>query len=449
MNSPPSPCMNGDVLQDVDTPSLLVDMDALEYNIDHMVSTVISLSPTCMIRPHAKASKCVEITHMQIERSKGRTVGVCCQKVCEAIAMVEGGIMDVFVCNEIVSPRKIDRLVQLSLQKNASVSLLVDDSSNIDTIVDSILRSSTQKEAKNHVFRVLVEVDVGQNRCGVRDAQQVISLARKIMSYGNILEFAGIQAYHGAAQHVRDWSHRRDIVCGVVEKARSIVDALAAQGIPCPIVTGGGTGTFEFEAASGVFTEIQPGSYSLGDADYAKNLDREGHACWIKPFRPALFLLCQVMSRTESEKRCVVDVGLKAQSTDSGPSAIVGTVDQYTSVGGGLGLSFKEDSSTGGHFDLPAAALLDIKGISDEHTTIVSKDADYLPPIKDLLLLFPGHCDPTVNHFDYLVPFRCIGNKSVEMMGGGGQHDKDEILGSAKCVVQHDPWRLWARGPGY
>ena len=121
------------------------------------------------------------------------------------------------------------------------------------------------------------------------------------------LAFGGFQAYHGSAQHLRGWEERRQAITQAADKAGRTRDLLARHGIECPAVTGAGTGTFEFESASGVYTELQCGSYIFMDADYGRNLDRDGAPT--KAFEPSLFVWATVMSRP-TEDRATVGAGL-------------------------------------------------------------------------------------------------------------------------------------------
>jgi 3-hydroxy-D-aspartate aldolase len=185
------------------------------------------------------------------------------------------------------------------------------------------------------------------------------------------LVFSGIQAYHGAAQHVRAFADRKARIDGAIALARETRDALVAAGIPCPTVTGAGTGSYMFEGSSGVYTELQCGSYAFMDADYGKDLDESGAP--ISEFRNAFFLLTSIMS-TAKPGQAVCDAGLKVQSVDSGLPVIFGRGD------------------------------VEYVGCSDEHGTI--RDPGNVLKANDKLKLVPGHCDPTCNIHDWYVGVR-------------------------------------------
>jgi D-serine deaminase-like pyridoxal phosphate-dependent protein len=224
---------------------------------------------------------------------------------------------------------------------------------------------------------VYVEVNMGGNRCGVEPGEPALDLARRVADKPH-LSFAGLQAYHGSAQHLRGWEERRMAIAQAADKAGLTRDLLERHGVPCPIVTGAGTGSFEFETASGVYTELQCGSYIFMDADYGRNLDPDGAPT--KAFEPSLFVWATVMSRPAQE-RAIVDAGLKALAFDSGPPIVWGE---------------------------PAATY---ERASDEHGRLAVTGATNRLQIGDKIRLVPGHCDPTVNLYDWYVGIR---NNRVE-----------------------------------
>jgi D-serine deaminase-like pyridoxal phosphate-dependent protein len=222
---------------------------------------------------------------------------------------------------------------------------------------------------------VLVEVNVGANRCGIAPGEPAEALARRIASCGN-LRFAGLQAYQGSAQHLRKVEERRAAIEAAVAKINETTALLGRAGLACAKVTGAGTGTYLFEAASGVYQEIQPGSYIFMDVDYAKNDWTESG---IPRFEHSLFVWTTVMSRPSAE-RAIVDAGLKASSVDSGmPRVAVNEGVEYVKA-------------------------------SDEHGVLQVNGARGYA-VGDKLKLIPGHCDPTVNLYDYYV---CVRGGRVE-----------------------------------
>ena len=349
------PASIGQRLEQVDTPALILELDAFEYNLRTLADMARG---RVRVRAHAKTSKCAEVSKRQMALG---AVGVCCQKVAEAEAMVEGGIPDVLVSNEVVGAAKIERLAQLA--RRARIGVCVDDAGNVRDLEAAAQRAG----AKLDVF---VELEVGMGRCGVAPGEPALALARAVAACAN-LRFAGLQAYNGRAQHVRSNEDRRALIGKAAAAVRMTRELLVRNGIPCPIVTGAGSGTFMFEVESGAWDEIQPGSYAFMDADYAKNE-------WAAPlprFEHALFVLATVMSRSKPE-RAIVDAGLKASSVDSGMPAVWRRP----------GLTYALASDEHGFIDIaPGAAA---------------------PALGDKLLLVPGHCDPTINLYDWYVCVR-------------------------------------------
>ncbi len=345
----------GQRLEEVDTPALILELDAFERNLRSLAGMA---RDRVRVRTHAKTSKSSEVAKRQMALG---AVGVCCQKVAEAEAMVEGGIPDVLVSNEVVGAAKLERLAQLA--RDARIGVCVDDAGNVQEL-------EAAAGAAGATLDVYVEVEVGMGRCGVAPGEPVLALARAVAACRH-LRFAGLQAYQGRAQHVRTNTDRRALVDKAAAAVRLTRALLEQNGIACPIVTGAGSGTFMFEIESGAWDEIQPGSYAFMDADYAKNE-------WAAPlprFEHALFVLATVMSRARPG-HAIVDAGLKASSVDSG----MPTVWQRPGV-------------TYAH-------------ASDEHGFLEIAPGAAAPALGEKLLLVPGHCDPTINLYDWYVGVR-------------------------------------------
>ena len=351
-------------LEEIDTPALLIDLDAFEANLSSMARAVERLG--VRFRPHAKTHKCAVIALRQIALG---AVGVCCQKVSEAQALVEGGVRDVLVTNEIVGPRKIAHLAALAHE--AAIGVCVDDAGNVAALDAAATRAGVTLD-------VLVEIDVGAHRCGVEPGSAALELARRVAG-ANALRFAGLQAYQGSAQHIRNFAERRAAIDAAVASAASCVALLEENGLACATVTGAGTGSYRFEAGSGVYNELQAGSYIFMDGDYARNLGDDGAP--VDEFRHALFVLATVMSAPQP-RRAVVDAGLKASSVDSG----------LPSVHGKPGVRYVGASDEHGKLELDGGARL---------------------AVGDRLHLIPGHCDPTVNLYDWFV---CVREGRVEAL---------------------------------
>ncbi|MNR79391.1 D-threonine aldolase [compost metagenome] len=354
-SSQAAPAQAGDLVDHVDTPALLVDLDAFEDNLARVHTRVLQAG--LKVRSHGKAHKSPAIAHRQLAAGAS---GICCQKVSEAEIFVQAGIKDVLITNQIVGLRKVSRVAALAA--HATIGVCVDHPKQVEQIGDAAARQGSHLD-------VLIEVDVGHNRCGISNAHQAIDLARTIEQYSPHLRFAGIHAFRGSAQHMRQPQERAAAVNSAVEKVRGIIHELETSGFPCTTVTGGGTGTYMLEASSSLYTEVQPGSYVLMDTDYAANTPEADSA----PLRHALFAICTVIS--VQAKHAVLDGGLKAFAVDHGLPRL----------------------------QFPGWA---VQTLSDEHTVIVPEDGAAPLHVGDKVRLIPSHCDPTVNLHDWLIAFR-------------------------------------------
>ncbi len=354
------PALPGMAEADIQTPCLVLDLDALERNIKKMgdIAKVMGVRH----RVHGKMHKSVDVAKLQ--ESLGGSCGVCCQKVSEAEVFARGGIKDVLVSNQVRDPAKIDRLARLP-KLGARTIVCVDEIANVADLSDAAMRHGTEIE-------VLVEIDCGAGRCGVKTTPDVVAIAQAVAAAAG-LKFAGIQAYQGAMQHMDSYDDRKSKIDLAVAQVKDAVDTLKAEGIACDIVGGGGTGSYYFESTSGVYNELQCGSYAFMDADYGRILDKDGKRIDQGEWENALFILTSVMSHAKADK-AIVDAGLKAQSVDSGLPVIYGRTDvKYVKC-------------------------------SDEHGVV--EDPQGVLKVNDKLKLVPGHCDPTCNVHDWYVGVR-------------------------------------------
>ncbi|QEE36423.1 DSD1 family PLP-dependent enzyme [Octadecabacter sp. SW4] len=345
---------------DIQTPALVLDLDALERNIKKMGD--YARSHGMRHRVHGKMHKSVDVAKLQ--ESLGGACGVCCQKVSEAEVFARGGIKDVMVSNQVTDPAKIDRLARMP-KLGARVLVCVDDPANVADLSAAAQKHGTQIEA-------LVEIDCGASRCGVTSTQDVVTIA-KMIDTAQGLKFAGIQAYQGAMQHLDTYDDRQEKTQVAIDMVKDAIAGLKANGLDCDIVGGGGTGSYYFESNSGVFNELQCGSYAFMDADYGRILDKDGNRIDQGEWENALFILTTVMSHAKADK-AIVDAGLKAQSVDSGLPTVYGRDDvEYVKC-------------------------------SDEHGVVM--DPKGALNVNDKLKLVPGHCDPTCNVHDWYVGVR-------------------------------------------
>ncbi len=339
----------------LETPALVIDLDAMEGNVARMAE--FAHTHHMRLRPHAKTHKCAVIAKLQMDAG---AVGVCVQKVGEAEALASMGVPDIFISNEVIDPVKLERVAEIA--GHVRLAIAVDSALGIQRLAAAL-------KAAGSMAQVFVEIDVGQGRCGVAPVAAG-ALAHQVVSNG--LRFGGLQAYHGRAQHLRGAAEREAAIHNAVRLARAAQASISAAGLVCPLVTGAGTGTFVHEAESGLYGELQPGSYLFMDRDYA---DNEPSAAAPR-FEHSLFVKSQVMSRGLSH--AVIDAGHKSHAIDSG---------------------------------LPRVWQRDLEFVNggDEHGILRLREgalAEGLPALGEAVWLIPGHCDPTVNLHEHFVVVR-------------------------------------------
>ena len=350
----------------IDTPALVVDLDAMERNIARMAD--FARKHQVLWRPHAKLHKSAEIA-LQLQRAGA--VGACVQKTAEAEALAEGGVHDITITNQVIAHPKLLRVARLAAHlqtQGGRLALAVDSAEGIQRLAEAMAQAAPQAR-----IDVLVEIDVGQGRCGVPPGAPALALAQAVARLTQ-LRFAGLHAYHGRAQHLRSAAERREAIAAAVQAARHTRDLITATGLPVPLVTGSGTGTLVHEAASGVYGELQAGSFLFMDADYARN-EREPAQ---PAFEQALFVKTQVISACSSHAVC--DAGHKSHAIDSGlPTVAL----------------------------LPPGRALRYANGGDEHGVLYADGPQArLPALGQMLWLVPGHCDPTVNLHNFLIGVR-------------------------------------------
>lgn len=352
---------------EIQTPCLILDLDALERNIKKMGD--YAKAHGMRHRVHGKMHKSVDVARLQ--EDLGGAIGVCCQKPSEAEVFARAGFKDVLVSNQVRDPLKIDRLAQLP-KHGGRIIVCVDDVANVSDLSMAAQKHGTEL----HCF---VEIDCGAGRCGVNSTEDVVTIAQAIDAAPN-LTFTGIQAYQGAMQHMASYDERQAKLDVAIAMVQDAVDGLTAVGLKPELVSGGGTGSYYFESNSDVYNELQCGSYAFMDADYGRILDKDGKRIDQGEWQNALFILTSVMSHTKADK-AICDAGLKAQSVDSGLPFIFGRDDvEYVKC-------------------------------SDEHGVI--SDPQGVLKINEKLKLVPGHCDPTCNVHDWYVGVR---NGKVETL---------------------------------
>ncbi|QTD44855.1 DSD1 family PLP-dependent enzyme [Ottowia testudinis] len=358
----------GQEIDAIDTPALVVDLDAANRNLQRMAE--FAAKHRLRLRPHAKMHKSAEFARLQLQAG---AVGLCAQTVAEAEALAAGGVNDIFISNQVLAVGKLRRVAALAHQlktRGGQLAIAADSFEGVERLAQAMQLTSA-------AIDVFIEADIGQGRCGVTTPEAAVQLAQLIARRSGSLRYAGLHAYHGGAQHLRTVAERRQALTEAASRLQRTREALAAADLAPPLVTGAGTGTFSIEAASGLWNEIQPGSFLFMDADYLQN-ERDPAQ---PQFEPALFVKTQVIS--VSEQHAVCDAGHKSHAIDSGLPAV---------------------------HTLPGQARLAFANGGDEHGVL--KPLDYggalspLPELGETVWLIPGHCDPTVNLHEVLVAVR-------------------------------------------
>jgi 3-hydroxy-D-aspartate aldolase len=366
------------------TPLLVVDREVLTRNLARMQALCDAAG--VRLRAHGKTHKCSTLGRLIVE---GGAVGLCCQTVGEAEAYVAGGIQDVLVTAP-VPPWGSARLAALA-RTGAKVGAVADDEGQIDRLSDAAVAAGVTLD-------LVIDLDLGTHRAGCYP-KDALRLARAADASPG-LRFAGIQAYLGHLQHMDDLALRKTADEAAFATLKALVAELTAAGLAPPVVTGGGTGTHAFDLASGVFTELQAGSYAVMDVEY-DDCGPPGGGDW--PFEPALFVAASVVS-ARHKSHVVVDAGFKAMSMDGPPARVVAGAaprSLWRPMGDEHGMIAHPSM-----IDVLKARGRDPLGFD---RAVTAADADPArsfpadaPKVGDIVWLQPGHCDPTINLYDAL-----------------------------------------------
>ena len=346
-------------LWDLPTPALVVDEDALEHNLDKMAG--FYEGKTAKLRPHAKTHKCPILARKQLERG---AIGICTAKVSEAEVMVAAGIGSVLITSPVVTKEKIERVVALA-KKSPEVAIVVDQAQNVRDFNDAAAAAGT-------TLQVLVDLNVGTDRTGIAMGEPAKDLVAAIEK-SPALSFAGLQAYAGHLQHLSGWEYRRRKSEETMGRAVDLKEEIERAGFHVPVLTGGGTGTYNIDSEVSGVTDMQVGSYLFMDVNYRAVGGRESSV--FDDFRPSLLVLATAISQP-AKGRVTIDAGYKSFATDHEPPE-----------------------------------LRDIDGVSyrwagDEHGILQFKNPSRRIEVGDKVLLIASHCDPTVNLYDHFYPFR-------------------------------------------
>jgi 3-hydroxy-D-aspartate aldolase len=341
----------GTPLEELDTPCIVIDLDVAESNIAKLQAAANEMGVD--VRPHSKTNKSPYWVRKQLDAG---AIGVCCAKVGEAEVMVEAGVTEVMIPNQVIGKRKIARLVALA--HSANIIVAVESAGNVDDL-------SSASTAAGAEIGVIVEVNVGMDRCGV-DGDGAVELAKQIDAAPG-LRFDGLMGYEGHVVAERDYEIRKT----EAEKAMAILTGAADQirgaGIDVKLVSAAGTGTYNITGRVDGVTELQCGSYIFMDGDYLEVFN---------DFEPALSVLATVISRQKQDV-AIVDMGLKSISMDRGLAEVIS----------------------------PASAS--IINHSEEHTAVNLPDAaSQALKVGDKVRSRPTHGDTTINLHEYYFGIR-------------------------------------------
>ena len=335
-------------LHDIPTPALVVDVQAMERNIRRMAG--FFAEGACKLRPHFKAHKTPEIARRQL--AAGSCSGLTCATVGEAEVVVAEQLSDdILIANEVLGPGKAARVAKLAHTIDIKIA--------VDSHV-ALVDLANAARAEGIEIGVLVDVYVGLPRCGIAPGAPAVELAKRVVATEGV-RLCGLMGYEGHAVGIEDRSERESRATQAMEKLLDTARLVREAGLPCDIVSAGGTGTYDITGRMEGITEIQAGSYVLMDTAYAK---------LGLPFEQAFALLGTVLSRPRPDL-CVGDGGLKACAVDHGNPAVKG---------------------------IEGASVL---FLSDEHATI-RLPAECTLAVGDRIELWPSHIDPTINLHDAL-----------------------------------------------
>ena len=341
-------------IEDLDTPVLLVDEDMFDRNLKRMQK--IAADAGIAYRPHAKAHKSPEIAEIQIAHG---AVGVCCAKLGEAEVMAAAGIGDILITTPVIGVSKLMRLMQIAGETR--IAVVADNADNIAEMARCAHTTGVR-------CGVVIEVDVGQHRCGVQPGEPALALAQAIRNE-DWLELRGLQGYQGSIQMTVPFAERKAAADAALKLLTDSAEMIRAAGIPVPVLTGGGSGTSAIDAGADGLTELQPGGYLFMDARYRAVEWEDGGGI---PFEPSLSLLASVISLPAPD-RVILDMGLKSVSSDGGPPVPI---------------------------NLPGASF---RFAGEEHGELIWESGTCPLELGDKVRFWPTHCDTTVNLYDRFI----------------------------------------------
>lgn len=460
----------GERLAALATPFLVLDMRTVSQNMEAMKT--FCATHRVALRPHAKMHKSLALGSMQVKC--GGAVGMCVQKVSEAEVLSgiyaertktssDTYVRNLFISNEVIGSAKLRRVAQLAkflniecMTQKGYLAVAVDSVAGVHELAAALRQFEVESSSEVFIY-VLIEVNIGQNRGGCPVTEENLgAVCKAVKEHPKQLKFEGLHAYHGGAQHIREISERRMVMQAAIGKVTKAISICKLHFVAVPVVTGAGTGTFFLEGLSGVYTEVQPGSYLVLDRDYGENAVRGGDEGEpvdgaspegiVPTFNHALFLQTTVVSKwaaanKEEPNRIVLDGGHKSGAIDCGgpaiapfqlrrllkrflldaegqqasggsPSARVHRIAELGSLvvdhcyvvcgNGGDDHSLLRSPLTllpksGGSTALRPQAVLQEASNAIEEVLMATLN------IGDTVFLVPGHCDPTFNLHDIVL----------------------------------------------
>lgn len=345
---------------DLPTPALLVDLDALEANIAKM--SAYCRERGLAWRPHGKTHKCPEIAHALL---RAGAVGCCAARISEAEVFARHGVRSLLVTTAAIGRHKVERAVRLAAAQPETI-FSVDDARNVQDLNDAA-------GAAGVALELAIDLWIG-GRTGIAPGEPALRLAEQIERLPHV-RLAGLQAYVGSASHVAGWEERRAFSTQAMMRAVETRKLVEAHGIACPLVTGGSTGTYNIDSEIEGITELQPGSFLFMDLDYSRIGGKDGTQVY-GDFQPALSVLTSVVSKPSAEL-AIVDGGYKAFSTDRGFPPAAKAMPGLVYTWGG-----------------------------DEHGKLNLSGVEKDVRVGDRIEFWPPHCDPTVNLYDRIFGLR-------------------------------------------
>jgi D-serine deaminase-like pyridoxal phosphate-dependent protein len=350
---------------DLPTPALIVDLDALERNLDRMAA--FYRGKPAALRPHCKTHKSPVIARQQLARG---AAGICVAKLSEAEVMLAAGVEDVLVTTGVVDRPRIRRLVSLA-RDNPGLKIVTDHEANVEDLAEAA-------GAAHATLTVLVDLNCGSNRTGASLGSPAVALAAAVARKPS-LRFAGFQAFASHIMHMEGFESRRRADLAMLEEVVETRHLAEQAGLGVEILSVGGTGTFDIDGDVPGVTDVQAGSYVFMDVMYRAIGGSAGPV--FDAFEPALFILSTAISQPVAGE-ITVDAGYKASATDHQPPQPVGLGD------------------------------VSYRWAGDEHGILTLRRPSRDIRIGDQILLLASHCDPTVNLYDWYEV--CRGDRVVD-----------------------------------